>query len=272
MWTAPRSRRRARRSIKLLDEHKRRRRLKPGEGDALLAACAPQLRAIVEAALETGCRRGELLSLQWQQLTMEGRAGIFLPAQKTKTKTDRTVPISARLMSILEMRNGPDDKPLPLDAHVFGNEVGEAVKGFKRAWERSILRANGVKPTYVVRMKGEGAAARKVHTAVLAPESRQALRAIDLHFHDLRREAGSRWLEGGVPLHTVRDWLGHANISQTSTYLESTIAGQHDAMRLFDQRRGLQSIATGSETGVIQQAESAKMGESRAQESSTKPH
>lgn len=35
---------------------------------------------------------------------------------------------------------------------------------------------------------------------------RAQLKAINLHFHDLRREAGSRWLDGGVPLHTIRDW------------------------------------------------------------------
>ena len=45
-----------------------------------------------------------------------------------------------------------------------------------------------------------------------------------------------------MPLHTVRDWLGHSNISQTSTYLEGTLKGQHDAMRLFDD--ALQPVAT----------------------------
>jgi hypothetical protein len=35
----------------------------------------------------------------------------------------------------------------------------------------------------------------------------------------------------------VRDWLGHKNISQTSTYLESTFMGQHDAMRRFEESR-----------------------------------
>jgi hypothetical protein len=56
----------------------------------------------------------------------------------------------------------------------------------------------------------------------------------DLHFHDLRREAGSRWLEGGVSLQVVRDWLGHTNVSQTSTYLATTPAGEYDAMRRFE--------------------------------------
>ena len=84
----------------------------------------------------------------------------------------------------------------------------------------------------------------------LSPESRRAIAEIDLHFHDLRREAGSRWLEGGVPLHTIRDWLGHTSIAQTSTYLAGTMKTQHDAMRQFEERRAaLQPFATDVKTG-----------------------
>ena len=45
---------------------------------------------------------------------------------------------------------------------------------------------------------------------------------VDLYFRDPQREAGSRWLHGGVPLLTVRNWRGHSNISQTTTHLETT--------------------------------------------------
>jgi integrase len=182
----------------------RRRRRQPGEGGRLLAACGSHLRALVEAAIETGCRRGELLSLQWHQVRFEPKAELFLPAQKTKTKQARTVPISARLKAILEMRRlGPDGKELPSDAHVFGNEVGDPVKGFRRAWERAVLKAHDHRPIFRVRVMGEGQDARAVRTKALAAESRAALRTINLHFHDLRREAGSRWLDDGVPLHHV---------------------------------------------------------------------
>jgi hypothetical protein len=44
----------------------------------------------------------------------------------------------------------------------------------------------------------------------------------DLHFHDLRREFACRLLESNADLHDVRDFLGHANITTTSTYLRST--------------------------------------------------
>ncbi|MEO7891213.1 MAG: site-specific integrase [Vicinamibacterales bacterium] len=238
--------------VRLTREVGRSRRLEPGEDARLLAACGEHLRAVVEAALETGCRKGELLSLQWAQVRSSPKAEIFLPASKTKTRRDRRVPISARLQLILDMRKlDPEGEAHKPTAYVFGNEVGEQLVTFKRAWERSVLKANGIRPTYVVRtVTLEEGTTRKVPTAVLTPESRAALKAINLHFHDLRREAGSRWLEGGVPLHTVRDWLGHANISQTSTYLEGTIQGQHDAMKAFEERRTReQERATRSETG-----------------------
>ncbi len=131
--------------VRLSRETKRRRRLQAGEADRISAAAGPRLRAIVEAAIETGCRKVELLSLQWWQPRVE----IFLPSVKTKTKVDRTVPISSRLKAILEMRrNGPDGEDLPPDAYVFGNEVGEPTKSFKRAWQRAVLVAHGHRPAY----------------------------------------------------------------------------------------------------------------------------
>ena len=48
------------------------------------------------------------------------------------------------------------------------------------------------------------------------------LRGIDLHFHDLRRQFACTLLESGADLHDVRDFLGHANITTTSRYLQST--------------------------------------------------
>jgi integrase len=216
--------------IKKAKEAKRSRRLEPGEGERLLNACGAPLRAIVEAALETGCRRGELLSLQWGQVRLDGpRPAIVLTAAKTKTQTQREVPISVRLRAILEMRRrdaaGEKHKA---SAFVFGHQdTGEAVKSFKRSWATATLRAHGRTPEYI---KG---------SALLTPACLEWLRAIDLHFHDLRREAGSRWLDAGVPLHTIQRWLGHANISQTSTYLAVTDTGSHEAMARFDVGRNL---------------------------------
>jgi integrase len=192
-------------TIKLTPEKRRSRRLQTGEGDALLAAIrGTHLRAVVEAALETGCRRGELLGLQWRDVDLVRRA-LTLPAAKTKTATPRTVPISTRLAAVLAMRrNDLKGEPLPPDAFVLGDEAGRPLISIKTAWRLSCKRA----------------------------------RITGLRFHDLRREAGSRWMDAGVPMGTIQRWLGHANVSQTSTYLETTTVGEYEAMRRFDERMG----------------------------------
>ena len=60
---------------------------------------------------------------------------------------------------------------------------------------------------------------------------------VGLNFHDLRREAGSRLLEGGMPEHYVQRFLDHANLSTTSRYLKTTRRGMHEALRRVEERR-----------------------------------
>ncbi len=94
---------------------------------------------------------------------------------------------------------------------MFGDDVGARVGSVKRAWEICVLRAHGHAPTWVKGKPGQ-----------LALESRAALRAINLHFHDLRRQFACTLLESSADLHDVRDFLGHANITTTSRYLASS--------------------------------------------------
>ncbi len=156
---------------------------------------APHLRAVVEAALETGCRRGEAAVAAVAPGRTGRPSGGHSPAGKTKTGKPRRVPISTRLLSILEMRETAlrtalelaDDDPTP---------------GAGRVRERD-RRAGGLCEDRLVL----GVDRAKIH---------------DLHFHDLRREAGSVWIERGVSIANVQKWLGHANISQTSKYLATT--------------------------------------------------
>ena len=151
----------------------------------------------------------------------------------------------------------PAGEPIPVYGYVFGNEIGGRVQSNLRAWNTAVLKAHGHTPTYT-------------KTAQLSAASRADLKGVNLHFHDLRREAGSRWLEGGVPLHTVRDWLGHSNISQTSTYLSGTIKTQHDAMRQFEERRvTLQKFANEVVTGGRKRLSPAKVRDNRPNRTAT---
>ena len=211
---------------------KRNRRLETDEESRLLDVAGPHLQRVIVACLETCCRVGEVLSLQWKEVSLPRRE-ILLKAEKTKTETDRIVPISNRLRAVLEMvRNDPDGEPFKPSDYVFGDETGQQVKDVKRAWQTAVLKAHGHELTWTWTKK-----TAKKGSGTLRAESRQAYRAIDLHLHDLRHEAGSRLVEAGWPLHEVQQMLGHANIQQTSTYLNATLKGLHRSMKILDRTR-----------------------------------
>jgi integrase len=207
--------------------------LQAGEERALLAVAGSHLQRLMIGALETGLRLGELLRLQWRDVDMDGRT-LTVRAENTKTRTARTLPMSSRLHSVLEMARSALVAAVPESveaekrvdyvarAYVFGDAVGRRVAVVRKAWDTAVLKAHAHQPVW-----------RASNT--LAPASRAALRAIDLHFHDLRHEAGSRFIEAGWPLHHVQEMLGHKNLSQTSTYLNATHVGLRESMRRYDE-------------------------------------
>ena len=173
-------------------ETPRDRRLLPGEERKLLDAAEPHLQALIIAALDSGCRVSELLSLTWSHVRCDEHGSpsrLALRAEDTKTAKPRSVPVTKRLAAVLDMRRTDlRGGRLPDRAFVFGTPTGEPIHSIKTAWRRTCERA-GI----------EG-----------------------LHFHDLRREYGSRLMDSGGEDHSIRDLLGHANITTTSRYLKSS--------------------------------------------------
>lgn len=83
------------------DETKRTRVLSRDEEELLLDACdenRSRLRPIVICALDTGMRRGEILSLRWRDIDLINKR-INIQAMNTKTLRPRSVPITSRLMT-----------------------------------------------------------------------------------------------------------------------------------------------------------------------------
>lgn len=209
--------------------------LQPSEEAALLAVAGPHLRRLIIAALETGIRLCELLRLERRDVDMTRRR-ITVRTDVAKTEEDRIVPLSDRVHGVLEMAhtallaNLPEFKDGRTRAEhvahcfVFGDAVGRRVAMIRKAWDTAVLKAHGHQPVWC-------------RSDTLAPESRTALHAIDLHFHDLRHEAGSRMLEEGMPVHEVQAMLGHADLSQTSTYLNATQHALQESVRKWDERR-----------------------------------
>ena len=67
----------------------------------------------------------------------------------------------------------------------------------------------------------------------LAPASRAALRAIDLHFHDLRHEAETASWKRDARFTTSSEMLGHADVKQSATHLTAERVGLHDSTKRF---------------------------------------
>jgi integrase len=117
--------------IHLADEVKREMVLSPAECQRLLDACSDRrshLKPIVIAALDLGCRLGELLKLQWKDVDLDSGI-ITIQAFNTKTMRERTVAVTQRLQ--IELENLLSAFPQSGDDLVFG--FSEIRKGFKSA-------------------------------------------------------------------------------------------------------------------------------------------
>ena len=125
-------------------KHARRsRRLPPDEEGRLLKVSAHRLYRLIVAALGTGCRLGELLALQWQDVDLRRRE-LMIRAEKAKDHEHRHIPISKRLRAVLEMaQHDPAGHPFLPEAYVFGDEVGQRVGSSQKAWETAVLKAHG---------------------------------------------------------------------------------------------------------------------------------
>jgi hypothetical protein len=98
------------------------------------------------AALETGCRIGELLGVQFKQLRWDLNE-LHLSNQATKGLKTRYIPLSQELRAMLELRrHDPAGQEFGPDAYVFGNEIGERLKNYQKAWSTLRLRASGHGP------------------------------------------------------------------------------------------------------------------------------
>ena len=223
-------------TIKTKEETKRDRRIGLQEEQSLLAACSdmggaehkfvgPAMHDRIIGALETCCRRGEMLRIQNRHIDWE-RHQIAIPGRHAKDAENRRIPFDAqgRLAPILKRRAtfGPS-------AFVFGSPAGEFVASFKTAWESLLLLANG----HDTKRAKPGARV-----------DRAKLRQIDLHWHDLRHEGACRLLSDGVDIRTIQLMLGHADIKQTQRYLNITDEELRKAMTgVWERRRQLRAVS-----------------------------
>jgi len=113
----------------------RERRLHAGERERLLAACSqcrnPYIGYLVELALATAMRRGELLSARWVHVSFDTRT-LHIPV--TKNGHPRTIPLSGVALALLrdlrDLGGAASERPLPLTENAA-----------RMAWKRLVKRA-----------------------------------------------------------------------------------------------------------------------------------
>ncbi len=168
----------------------------------------PAERLLVELAITTGLRSGELRGLVWDALDLDGarlhvaqslnRRG---EAGATKTETSvRTVPLPAYLVP--ELKRWRLACPLSSGGYVFPGEADAS-----------------------------GARGPIVADVLLRNVLRRALRRAglpELRFHDLRHMAASLMSEAGVPIKRAQEILGHASERTTLAIYTHAARRQHD--------------------------------------------
>jgi integrase len=166
----------------------------------LLAACervrSHFLRAVVIPALNTGMRRGELLSLGWKQIDLIHGSIRILNA--TTKSSMRSIPMNATVSVLLGdlAKNKTSDLVFPSNRKV-GERFLDLKKGFKKAVQLAGL-----------------------------PKIR---------FHDLRHTFATRLVQSGVDIITVQHLLGHAKISMTARYAHSPDSSRTAAVKRLDE-------------------------------------
>jgi integrase len=75
------------------------------EVDRLLFSAIPRLRPLIQFALQTGLRRGELLSLTWEHIDW-ARREVVITAERAKSRRRRAVPLNRAAIAVLRELQG----------------------------------------------------------------------------------------------------------------------------------------------------------------------
>jgi integrase len=146
------------------------------------------LHPIVLLALNTGMRRGEIFNLRWPAVDFE-KALLEVEGPGAKSGRTRHIPLNTEAVETLRRWRG-QSKSLGL---VFPGPGGSRMTNINTSWASLVTRA----------------------------------KLDDFRFHDCRHHFASRLVMADVPLNTVRELLGHSEISMTLRYAH--LASEHKA-------------------------------------------
>jgi integrase len=129
--------------IVMAQEVARERCLSTDEQRRLLQACQNDYRQhvfpLILTALDSGCRRGELLKLKWCEVDLD-RGELRILAMNAKSNKRRTIDLEP--LTVTELRRTWEQSTQNVDGLVFGIK-----NNFNRAWESALKAAEITIPT-----------------------------------------------------------------------------------------------------------------------------
>lgn len=173
---------------KLREPEGRVRWISKAEAAALIRAAenlprAPHLADFIRIALNTGCRRGELLGLEWSRVDLRERL-FYLEPEHTKTAKRRSIPLNQEAYSALMGRARFRAEYCPQSPWVFAHKTGQRMQSLKRSFKSACVLV-GIE---------------------------------NFRVHDLRHTCAAWLVTARVPLPEVRDLLGHSTVKMTERY------------------------------------------------------
>lgn len=171
-------------------ETARVRYLNADEATRLVNACRPDFRRLVQAALLTGCRYGELIALRVRDYNADARA---VHVADSKSGRPRNVPLT-------------DDGVTFFAGLVAGRESDALMflrDALKRDGKRTWREPEPWRSFHQLRRFNDAAKAAKVKGA---------------SFHALRHSYGSALAMAGVPMRVIAEALGHADTRVTERH------------------------------------------------------
>ncbi len=184
------------RKAKQLEENNARLRfLTTEECQELIEACEDHLRPIVVTALHTGARKSEILNLRWEQVDLK-HGFILFKGSMAKNGERREVPISDTLR--------------------------ETLSGIVRRLDLPFVFYNpGTDEPYTMVTRSFASALKKAKIS-------------DFKFHDLRHTFASHLAMAGVELITIKELLGHKDVTMTLRYAHLAPAQKKRAVHILD--------------------------------------
>ena len=161
-------------------------------------AFADHFKPIILLLLNTGLRRGELLNLQWADVSLDRNPQVTVRGEGAKSGQTRHVPLNSTAADTLRQWRAQTEG----DGLVFVAPDGGRFKDISNLWEK-LRTDSGLK---------------------------------DFRLHDCRHDFASRLAMAGVDLAVIRELLGHSDFMLTLRYAHLQPAKRAEAVeRIVDQ-------------------------------------